>query len=77
MAVRPNGQIVERLAGEGLAVVDGVVPAVTGTLSDEDAEVLASLADGLKVFRGQRLADVFYVNVRDLFLETVTKYGCP
>jgi len=53
VAVRPNEQLVERLAGEGMATIDGVVPEVTGGLSDADAEVLTSLADGLKVFRGQ------------------------
>jgi hypothetical protein len=42
VAVRPNEQLVERLSGEGVATIDGVVP-----------EVTASLADGLKVFRGQ------------------------
>ncbi|MGE0622497.1 MAG: DUF4892 domain-containing protein [Pseudomonadales bacterium] len=53
VAVRPNQQLFERLAGEGLATIEGVVPAVTGTLTDADAEVLASLADGFDVFRGQ------------------------
>ncbi len=53
VAVRPNEQIADRLAGEGLAVIEGVVPPVTGVLSEQDTEVLASLADGLKVFRGQ------------------------
>lgn len=53
VAVRPNEQLAERLAGEGSAVIDGVVPPVTGTLSDADGELLASLAGGLDVFRGQ------------------------
>lgn len=53
LALRPNAQIYERLAGEGVSVIEGVVPSTTGSLSDADAEVLASLADGLKVFRGQ------------------------
>lgn len=53
VALRHNTEIFERLAGDGMAVVDGLTPARTGSLSDADVELLESLADDLDVFAGQ------------------------
>jgi hypothetical protein len=53
IAVGRNEEILARLAGDGLVVVDGLTPARTGRLSDADLAMLGSLADDMHVFRGQ------------------------
>jgi hypothetical protein len=53
VALRHNAEIFERLAGDGLAVVDGLAPTRAGGFSDEGTELLESLAGGLNVFEGQ------------------------
>ena len=53
VALSHNAEIFEHLAGDGLAVVEGLEPSVTGSLDDEARELLQSLAGGLEVFEGQ------------------------
>lgn len=53
VALRHNAEIFERLAGDGLAVVDGLTPTRAGGFSVEGTELLESLSEGLDVFQGQ------------------------
>jgi hypothetical protein len=53
VAVRPNAEILARLAGNGVAVVDGVTPAKTGELSPAALELLGALAQDMHVLEGQ------------------------
>jgi hypothetical protein len=55
VALHPNDQLFTRLAGEGSAVVEGLVPGRTGVLTDPQLDVLHELIDGLGVFRGQTI----------------------
>ncbi len=53
VALSHNEEIFERLAGEGMAKVDGITPGAEGALSVADRELLGSLGEGLTVFAGQ------------------------
>lgn len=53
VAVQRNAQTLDRLAGEGMVVVEGVTPDRLGNLDAEDKAILEALAEGLKVFSAQ------------------------
>jgi hypothetical protein len=55
VALDLNREILEKLAGNGLALVEGVAPDRMGTFDDVDAERLAELAAGLGIFKGRVL----------------------
>ncbi|MEM8767340.1 MAG: DUF4892 domain-containing protein [Pseudomonadota bacterium] len=53
VALSHNEEIFERLAGEGLAMVDGITPGAEGALNAADRALLAGLGESLSVFAGQ------------------------
>ena len=55
VAVEPNEQALERLAGDGRALVEGVTPDRLGQLDDEEIALLDSLAEGMVIFAGQTI----------------------
>ncbi len=61
VAVERNAELLDRLAGDGMALVEGVVPDRLGNLNEADIELLGSLADGMDVFTGQTIYVVCHV----------------
>ena len=55
VALGATEQILERLAGDGLALVEGVVPSRDGGLPAEGRTLLNELANGLGSFQGQTI----------------------
>ncbi len=53
VAVGRNSQVLDRLAGDGRVLVDGVTPDQLGNLNDAAIERLETLAEGLNVFSAQ------------------------
>jgi hypothetical protein len=53
VAVGHNAEALERLAGDGHALVEGVTPDRLGQLDDAEIALLDSLAEGMAVFAGQ------------------------
>ncbi len=55
VALSHNAEVFDRLAGDGWAVIDGVVPDRSGAFQDEAIAALQALAGGLDVFQGQTI----------------------
>lgn len=53
VAVDRNTEALDRLAGDGMALVEGVAPDRLGNLNDAEQAVLTALAEGMDVFAGQ------------------------
>jgi hypothetical protein len=53
VALSHNAEIFERLAGDGLAIVEDITPGRNGRLTEADQLMLETLAEGLDVFAGQ------------------------
>ena len=55
LAVERNAETLDRLAGDGMVMIEGVIPDRLGNLDAEDVALLDSLAEGMSVFDGQTL----------------------
>ena len=55
VAVDRNAEALERLAGDGWALVEGVTPDRLGNLDEPEVALLESLAEGMAVFTGQTI----------------------
>jgi len=55
VALSYNDEIFERLAGDGVVVIDGLTPLGTGAFNERDTDLLRALAEGLHVFQGQTI----------------------
>lgn len=53
VALSRNEEVLERLAGRGMATVEGITPDRIGGLREPEIELLRRLGPGLEVFRGQ------------------------
>jgi hypothetical protein len=53
VAVERNTELLDRLAGDGMALVEGITPDRLGNLDDAEITSLEALAGGMKVFTGQ------------------------
>ena len=53
VALSRNDEALENLAGEGMTLLEGIVPDRVGGLDDEARDQLAELAPGMAVFKGQ------------------------
>jgi hypothetical protein len=53
VALSRNAEALDNLAGEGMALLEGITPGRMGALDDEATARLAELASGMAVFRGQ------------------------
>lgn len=76
VALRHNAQIFERLAGEGAATLDGVVPGRMGNLGEAELAMLTELVPRLSVFAGQTVFVVCHLYGSDpgtLLLERSTR----
>jgi hypothetical protein len=61
VAVAENQILTERLAGEGYAVVEGVVPLHDGDLPESAGQIFAGIADQLNIFVGHRIYVVCHI----------------
>ncbi|MCZ6711907.1 MAG: DUF4892 domain-containing protein [Gammaproteobacteria bacterium] len=61
VAVAENQILTERLAGEGYAVVEGVVPLHDGDLPGSAGQILGGIADQLNIFTGHRIYVVCHI----------------
>ena len=53
VAVERNTEALERLAGDGMALVEGVTPDRLGNLNEAESAVLEALGPGMDIFSGQ------------------------
>lgn len=53
VAVEWNTEVLDRLAGEGMALIEGVTPDRLGNLDEAETALLESLTAGMDVFSGQ------------------------
>ena len=53
VAVERNAEALDRLAGEGMSLIEGVIPDRLGNLDEAEVAILESLASGMDVFAGQ------------------------
>jgi hypothetical protein len=61
VAVAENEILTERLAGEGYAVVEGVVPMHDGDLPASAPQILGAIADRMNIFTGHRIYVVCHI----------------
>jgi hypothetical protein len=73
VALDLNTEILEKLAGEGLALVEGVAPDRMGTFDEVDAERLIELAPGLAIFKGQILYVVCHLYGPEPAMELIAR----
>lgn len=55
VALRRNEEVVERLAGRGFSVIEGVRPELNGEFGDSALAAFANLAPQLQIFAGQEI----------------------